>query len=231
MEGDMVVERGTRLDWYRGPTVVELLENAPSTQLDVDAPLRFPVQWVCRPSANGPRGYAGRIEAGRLAVSDEVTVLTSGLRSRVTRIALGEAQLPRAHAGQSVTVSLADERDISRGDMLVRADDAIAPRSLFSAALCWLDSAPLAPARTYLLRQGTRIVKARIGSIDGKLDIHALAWNTTHDSAIGLNDIARITLKTQQALVVDPYRERRATGSFILIDEASNNTVAAGVFD
>jgi len=231
LEGDMVVERGARLDWYRGPTLVELLENAPAAARAVVAPLRLPVQWVCRPSASGTRAYAGRIEAGRISVGDGIAVQPGGLRSRVTGIAVGEVPLPHAFAGQSVRVTLADERDISRGDMLVRSDDPIAPRASFSATLCWLDATALAPARTYLMRQATRSVKARIGAIDGKLDLHMLSWNAPDDGAIGLNDIARVRIRTQQPLIADAYRDLPATGSFILIDEASNGSVAAGVFN
>jgi len=235
LDGDMVVERGTRLAWYRGPTLVQLLEDAPAAMQVVDAPLRFPVQWVCRPAGSGARGYAGRIEAGRISVGDEIAVLPGGLRSRVSRIAVGDESLPNAVAGQSIMLSLADERDISRGDMLVRADDPVAPRASFSATLCWLDTTALAPTRSYLLRQATRTVKARIstmaGGTGGKLDLHSLAWNGEDDSATVLNDIVRVQLRTQQPLVAEAYSELRATGSFILIDEASSNTVAAGVID
>lgn len=235
LEGDMVVERGAHLDWYAGPTLVELLEDAPSAQLDAAAPLRLPVQWVCRPSQSGgrdhARGYAGRIEAGAVAVGDEIAVLPGGLRARVARIALGERALERAVAGQSVTVWLAGEIDISRGDLIVAAADASAtPQREFDATICWLNAAPLAPARSYLLRHTTREVRARVGSIDGRLDIHTLRWTAT-DAAVGLNDIARVKLKTQQPLAADRYRTRRATGSFILIDEATYETVAAGIFE
>ena len=231
LEGDMVVERGERLSWYRGPTFIELLEEAPATQLDTEAALRLPVQWVCRPSQSDMRGYAGRIEAGRIAVGDEVMVLPSGLRSRVTHINLGETQLDRAEAGQSIMVSLADERDISRGDMLVLASDTTAPRAQFQATLCWFDTTPLSPTRSYLLRQTTRTVKARVSAIEGKLDLHRLAWQPLQEGTVNLNDIVRIQVKTQQPLVADAYRSLRGTGSFILIDEANNNTVAAGVFE
>ena len=233
LEGDMVVERGARLHWYHGPTLVELLEGASASVRAVDAPLRFPVQWVCRPSGSGTRGYAGRIEAGRLSVGDDIVILPSGLRSRVTRIAVGEVPVAHAVAGQSVTLSLTDERDISRGDMLVRADAPIALRSSFGATLCWLDAAALAPARTYLLLQTTRTVKACISTRadGGKLDLHTLAWNADDASTVGLNDIVRVQVRTQHALVADAYRDLRATGGFILIDEATNNTVAAGVID
>jgi sulfate adenylyltransferase subunit 1 len=231
LDGDNVVERSALMNWYGGPTLVELLESAPSEQLDTQAPLRLPVQWVCRPARSDFRGYAGRIESGSLAVGDEVVVLPGGLRSRVTRIAIGEASAPEAFAGQSVMVSLADERDVSRGDTFVRADQSAPPlRQQLAATVCWLSATPLSAARSYVLHSGTRSVKARVTAVDARLDIHALAW-TPDGATVGLNDIARLQLRTQQPLVADAYRANRDTGSFILIDESTNDTVAAGLID
>jgi sulfate adenylyltransferase subunit 1 len=231
LAGDNVVEPSGRMPWYGGPTLVQMLEAAPAEQLDTEGPLRLPVQWVCRPPQSDFRGYAGRIESGTLAVGDEIVVLPGGERSRVTRIALGELELPSAFAGQSVLVSLADERDVSRGDLLVRADEPPpVPRREFAATLCWLSASPLAPARGYVLAHTTRSVKARVTSVDAKLDIHALAWRAD-GGPVALNDLVRVTLKTQQPLVADSYRANRTTGSFILIDEATNDTVAAGLID
>jgi len=231
LEGDNVVDRSGQLDWYTGPTLVELLEQAPSEQLNIESAARLPVQWVCRPAQSDFRGYAGRLEAGTLAVGDDVIVLPGGLRSRVTRIAIGEAELQLAVAGQSVMVSLADERDVSRGDTIVRADEgAPALRQQLGATLCWLSATPLSTARSYVLHHTTRGVKARVAAVDARLDIHSLAWGTD-GLAVGLNDIVRVQLKTQQPLVADSYRANRDTGSFILVDEATNDTVAAGLID
>ncbi|MEW5879946.1 MAG: GTP-binding protein [Pseudomonadota bacterium] len=231
LAGDNVVEPSERTPWYGGPTLVQLLEATPAGQLDTEAPLRLPVQWVCRPSGSEFRGYAGRIESGSLAVGDAVVVLPSGQRSRVARIALGETELQSAVAGQSVMVSLADERDVSRGDMLVRADEPQpAPRCQFTATVCWLTATPLAPARSYVLAHTTRSVKARVTGVDARLDIHTLAWRADGD-AVALNDIVRVRFRTQQPLAADSYRANRNTGSFILIDEATNDTVAAGLID
>jgi sulfate adenylyltransferase subunit 1 len=231
LEGDNVVDRGTKLAWYTGPTLVELLESAPSEQLNTESAARLPVQWVCRPAQSDFRGYAGRLEAGTLSVGDEVIVLPGGLRSRITRIAIGETELPLAVAGQSVMISLADERDISRGDTIVRADQpAPVQRQQVGATLCWLSATPLSTARSYVLQHTTRSVKARLTTVDARLDIHSLAW-TPDGNAVTLNDIVRVQLKTQQPLVADSYRSNRDTGSFILIDEATNDTVAAGLID
>ncbi len=242
LDGDMIVERGARLPWYEGPTLVELLEDAPAAQVDPLAPLRLPVQWVCRRSQSnwgaaetgaeidhGFRGYAGRIEAGSIAIGDEIVVLPSGHRSRVARVAVGDTTVAGAHAGQSVLLSLTDALDVSRGDMLVRAaQPAPAPQREFAATICWLSAQPLSAARTYTLRHTTRATKARVAAVAARLDVSAATWNSA-DGAIGLNDIARITVRTQQPLAFDRYADNRATGAFILIDEATHDTVAAGL--
>jgi sulfate adenylyltransferase subunit 1 len=231
LEGDNVVDRSERMRWYEDQTFVELLEAAPSEQLNTGSPARLPVQWVCRPAQSDFRGYAGRLEAGTLSVGDDVLVLPGGLRSRITRIALGETELQRAVAGQSVMVSLADERDISRGDTIVRADEpAPEQRQQLAATLCWLSTTPLSTARSYVLQHTTRSVKARLTAVAARLDIHSLAW-APDGNAVALNDIVQVQLKTQQPLVADCYRANRDTGSFILIDEATNDTVAAGLID
>lgn len=243
LDGDMVVERtavdldadaqgAQRLGWYAGPTLLELLERAPSAQLDAQAPARFPVQWVCRPSQSDFRGYAGRVESGTIAFGDAVVVLPGGRSSRVTRIGLGEQALARAHAGQSVMLSLEDEIDVSRGDLIALAGkDEPAAVNAFSAVVCWLSAQPLSAARSYVLRHTTREVKAKVTSIEARLDIHTLGFDAAGaaDGPIALNDIARIALKTQQPVLADRYAGNRATGSFVLIDEATNDTVAAGL--
>jgi sulfate adenylyltransferase subunit 1 len=233
IDGDMVASRGERLPWYHGPTLLQLLEAAPAASLEASAPLRLPVQWVCRPAqADGGdfRGYAGRIESGTLAPGDRITVLPGGRSSRVARITLGESELPRAVAGQSVLLTLADDIDISRGDLLVRADETPPqPRREHTVVVCWLAAAALAPAREYLLQHATRVVKARVRGVGARLDIHRLVWEAGDE--VGANDIARLRLATQLPLAADAYRALRAGGSFILIDPATNDTVAAGFFD
>ena len=242
LRGDMVVDRGDGLGWYHGPTLMELLERAPAGADAAAGPLRLPVQWVCRPSQGSPasegRGYAGRLESGRLAVGDEVLVLPSGQRSRVTGLRLGERDLQQAVAGQSVMVALADERDISRGDLIVRVDEAsgaahaLEPQRSLQATVCWLSQTPLSPARPYLLRHLTSETQARVDSVAARLDIHALEWDTqtgAQAAHVALNDIVRLSLQLQQPVCADRYAEQRASGSFILVDPATNATVAAGV--
>jgi sulfate adenylyltransferase subunit 1 len=229
LEGANVVERDTRLDWYPGPTLIELLERAPAHEADARAPLRLPVQWVCRPSQSDFRGYAGRIESGTLAVGDAIVVLPFGRTSRVAAIRIGERELDRAVAGESVMVVLADEIDISRGDLIAHAGDgAPEPRAAFEATVCWLGPRALEPRREYLLRQGTRETRVRIRSIDAHLDIETLAWGASTDP-VEPNGIVRLAISTQHPIVADSYEVLRATGSFILVDAATYDTVAAGM--
>jgi sulfate adenylyltransferase subunit 1 len=230
LTGDMVVERGANLGWHAGPTLIELLESLEAGEAAVDHDLRLPVQWVCRPADGHPRGYAGRIEAGRLAVGDEVALWPSGQRSRVTRIGLGAQDLQEARAGQSVMVSLADERDVSRGELIIPASQTVPGQDHLSATVCALSARPLAPGQTLQLLHLTREVKARVEALEAVLDVQALAWRAAQ-GPLSLNEIARIRLRTQQPLAADPYGALRATGSFILVDPVSRETVAAGCIE
>lgn len=231
LNGDMVVERGSALDWYTGPTLMELLETV-SIEHDVNtSDFRFPVQWVCRPQTDEYhdfRGFAGRIEAGEVAVGDEVTVLPSGRSSKVKEIVTLDGNLQTAFAPQSVQLTLEDEIDISRGDMLVKSSSH--PPKVekeFEAMLCWLSESPLDKNRKYLVKHTTRTAKCLFSRIFYRVDVNTLE---PHDAdKLNMNDIARVALKVQQALVFDSYEIDRATGSFIVIDEATNNTVAAGM--
>ena len=238
LNGDMVVERGRLLDWYAGPTLLEVLESAPAAHAGRDEGFRFPVQYVCRPQASGDprlhdfRGFMGRVESGAIAVGDAVVVLPSAQRSRVRDIQLGGRSLPLAHAEQSVTLLLDDEIDISRGDMILRAAEfeaqspALAVRQI-DAMLCWLSETPLDPRRKYLIRQTTRETRAALAGIDYRVDVNSMAQAGAE--CLAMNDIARVTFKLAQPLIVERYAVNRATGAFIVIDETSNNTVGAGM--
>ena len=233
LKGDMLVERGDSLDWYSGPTLLDILENAPTAHSERDERFRFPVQYVCRPQKSGDpklhdyRGFMGRVESGEIAVGDEVMVLPSETRTRVKAIELHGRSLPRAIAEQSVTLLLEDEVDISRGDMIVRAQESALVTRRIEAMLCWLGDAPLDTRRKYLIRQTTRETKAAIESIDYRLDINSLQHLPAE--SLGMNDIARVAFKLAQPLCVDAYAENRSTGAFIVIDESNNNTVGAGM--
>jgi len=228
--GDMVVERGDNLDWYKGTTLIDLLENI-SISHDVNREdFRFPVQWVCRPQTkelHDFRGYMGRIESGSVRVGDAVTVLPSGLNSRIKEIVLYEGNIDEADAPQSVTLTIEDHLDISRGDVMVKTGDIPQVTKAFDAMICWLSEQPLDPARKYLIKHTTRVVKAVVGRIDYRVDVNTMEHEST--DILKMNDIAHVGIKVQQPLVCDDYLRNRATGCFIVIDETSNNTVAAGM--
>ncbi|AKR43009.1 sulfate adenylyltransferase subunit CysN [Methylophilus sp. TWE2] len=233
LNGDMLVDRLDNMDWYQGETLLELLEAAPAAHSDQAEQFRFPVQFVCRPhdSANPElhdfRGFMGRVESGSIAVGDAVTVLPNGYQSKVKAIQLGNEQLQSAQTEQSITLLLEDEIDTSRGDMIVKTSEAPEAVKQIEAHVCWLSETPLSPARTYIVRHTTRESKAKIGSIQYKVDVNTLEQQATTD--LKMNDIARVSFKLAQPLMVDSYDKNRATGAFIVIDESTNNTVGAGM--
>ncbi len=233
LNGDMLVDRLESMPWYTGETLLEMLEKAPAAHTEQSEEFRFPVQFVCRPHASADaalhdfRGFMGRIESGDIAVGDAVTVLPNGYKSKVKAIQIGEAQLQSAQTEQSVTLLLEDEIDTSRGDMIVKTNEAPAPVKQIEAFVCWLSETPLSPARTYIVRHTTRESKAKVGAISYKVDVNTLEQQTTTN--LKMNDIARLTFKLAQPLMVDSYKSNRATGAFIVIDESTNNTVGAGM--
>ena len=231
LNGDMIVERGDHMPWYDGPTLMELLDNI---EIDHDvnlADFRFPVQWVCRPGSaeyHDFRGYMGRIEAGTVKAGDVVTVLPSGRSSKVKQILTFDGPLTQAFAPQSVTLLLEDDIDVSRGDMIVQDLDSVHVASEFSADICWLSDQPLDTRRKYLVKHATKTVKVWLSRIEHRVDVNTSQLIGGLKS-LQMNDLARVGIKGPQPLVVDSYARNRATGSFILIDEATNNTVAAGM--
>lgn len=233
LNGDMVVDRGEALSWYKGPTLLEILEAAPGAHSEQAEAFRFPVQFVCRPqdSANPElhdyRGFMGRVESGELAVGEAVTVLPSGRETRVKDIQIGGQSIPAAVSEQSVTLLLEDEIDISRGDMIVRSAAQPQVVKQIDTTVCWLAETPLDRARTYLIRHTTREVKAKVASIDYRVDVNTLEQQAT--DKLQMNDIARVSFKLAQPLFIDPYSQNRATGTFIVIDESTNNTIGAGM--
>jgi len=227
LRGDMVVERGGNLDWYPGPALLEALEAIDAGSADRSSPFRFPVQYVAR---GGARRYLGRVAAGNLQTGAEVVVLPSGRRSRVKGIFVLEAELGAAAAGDSVALQLEDELDVSRGDMIVEANRVPRCAKAFEAKLCWLSGEPLAPQGRYLLRHTTRTVKARFASINYRIDVQTLEKQPLQGE-VRMNDIVHAALVVQQPVFADAYALDRATGAFILIDEATNQTVAAGMIE
>ncbi len=230
LNGDMVVERGKKLSWYKNLTLIDLLE---SVSVDQDTNLldfRFPIQLVCRPQTEEMhdfRGYMGRIESGSICVGDEVTVLPSGLSSHIKEIVTYDGFLNCANAPQSVTLTIKDHLDISRGDMLVRTGKIPRINKEFEATLCWLSEQALDLKRKYLVKHTTKIVKAVVSQPSYRIDVNTL--NHEPADTLRMNDIGRVTFRVQQPLICDDYQSNNATGSFIVIDELSNNTVAAGM--
>ncbi|MBI3130114.1 MAG: 50S ribosome-binding GTPase [Acidobacteria bacterium] len=226
LEGDLIVDRGERLDWYEGPTLLEFLEAVELEDPRQGRPFRFPVQGVLRPHQDF-RGYTGRIASGRIEAGEEVVVLPSGRRTRVKALWLGTLPLSEAFAGQSVTVELEDDLDISRGDLIAGPSQAPVPTQRLEAELFWLSETPWNPARKYLFRHTSRETRAHLQGTAQRLDLDTL---TRHAApSLALNDIATLAVQLQHPVVVEAYATDRATGAFILVDEATQATVAAGL--
>jgi sulfate adenylyltransferase subunit 1 len=229
----MVVERGDSLPWWSGPTLLEALEAVDASRSLLELPARFPVQLVSRPDTSNlgaSRGYLGRLESGVLTRGQRVSVLPSRQTTTIRAIISLEGPTTEAAAGDSVTLLLADDLDISRGDMIVGGFDPPALKQAISTRLCWLSAEPFEPQRHYLLRHTTRSVKARMRNIDARVNIHTLERDP-FSGQLGMNDIVHAHFALQQPIACDSYAANRATGAFILIDEVTDQTVAAGLID
>jgi sulfate adenylyltransferase subunit 1 len=241
--GDNVVERSAQTPWYEGPTLLGHLESVPVTPPEAGAPLRMPVQYVIRPRAGAEaraaddarwgelhdyRGYAGQVASGTVRPGDEVVVLPGGARTTVAAVHTADGPLEAAAAGRSITVLLADDIDISRGEVIASA--AAPPRvtNELDATLCWLSDKPLRQGARLLLKHGTRTTQVIVGALGERLDTDAVAYVDAPEQ-LAINDIARVALRTADALPVDDYADIRATGSFLLIDPPTGNTLAAGL--
>jgi sulfate adenylyltransferase subunit 1 len=226
LHGDNVVDRGTRMPWYEGPTLLEYLETVPTGRDVAGAPFRLPIQRVIRPDQHY-RGFAGQIAAGSVWPGDRVIALPSGRTSRVKSITTFDGDLDRAVAPMSVALTLEDELDISRGEMLAAAHQAPAATANFRAALVWMDAEPLDLGKSYLLKHTSQTVKASIRTIQHRVNMQTLE----HEQAatLELNSIGVVEVETTRPLFLDTYAAQRTTGSFILIDPVSHATVAAGM--
>lgn len=231
LRGDNIVHASERMPWYQGEPLLDTLESLPTDDSDTSGELRFPVQLVARQDgsqADDFRGYMGRVEAGTLKVGQALKVLPSGRAATVASILGPSGELASAHAGQCVTVQLAEDIDVSRGDLFVAADAAVQPAKRLSADVCWFDEDALSPQRKYILKQTTTSVFARVASVDSVLDVTTLSHGT-HKRTLEMNDIGAVQLNLQHPIVCDAYDIVPATGAFVLIDEATHNTVAAGM--
>jgi len=226
LRGDNVVDKSERMPWYDGPTLLHHLENVNVGASLNNVDFRFPVQYVIRPHQNF-RGYAGRVASGRIAQGEEVVILPSGLSSKVKSIVTTEGELATANVGDSIVLTLEDEIDISRGDMIVRARNLPQKSNRVDATICWMSEEPLRPRGTYLVQHTTRLVNGIVSELDYKIDVDTMHRETAE--TLTLNEIGRIQLTTTQPLFYDRYQINRETGGFILIDPATNNTVAAGM--
>jgi sulfate adenylyltransferase subunit 1 len=226
LEGDNVVDRSLRTPWYSGPTMLEHLETVPLRVDEEAASLRFPVQTVIRPDATF-RGFAGRIASGLLRPGDPVLALPSGQRTRIKEIVTFAGNLPEAFAPMSVTLQLRDEIDLSRGDMLVSPENPPRVVRNFDAMVVWLHAQPLEPGCAYFVKHTSRQTKIRATRIHHRVNVNTLEHEPT--SQLQMNEIASVAFESHIPLFLDPYSGNRTTGSFILIDPATNATVGAGM--
>jgi len=227
LRGDNVVERSEEMPWYRGPTLMEYLETVEVDQERMqDAPFRLPVQWVNRPSSDF-RGFTGTIAGGSVEPGNRVVVLPRGQETTVDRIVAFDGDLERAVAGQAVTLTLADEVDVSRGDIIAPVDSPAQVGDQFEATVVWMAEEPLLRGRTYLMRVGTKTVAATVAPLKYKLDVDTLDRIAANE--LELNAIGVVNLELSEPIAFDPYAENRDTGGFILIDRVTNHTVGAGL--
>jgi bifunctional enzyme CysN/CysC len=226
--GDNVADASTAMDWYDGPTLLSHLETISIEDALADKPFRFPVQLVSRPHLDF-RGFAGQVASGSIAVGDAVTVAKSAQQTRIKEIITQDGSLPRAAEGQAVTLILADEADISRGDLLTPPDARPYVADQLQAHIVWFDAAPMIPGRGYILRTETDSVAATVTSLKHRIDINTFA----HEAAksLDMNEVGVCNISTQAPIAFDAYSENRTTGSFILIDRFTNATLGAGMID
>jgi sulfate adenylyltransferase subunit 1 len=231
LKGDNIVQPSADMHWYEGESLLHFLEQVDTDAQEQNQQARMPVQWVIRPQTaelHDYRGYAGRVLSGTFKVDDRITVLPSGSSSTISKIEFFENELNQATAGQSVTIHLRDNIDISRGDTLVNASALPIESKMIEADLCWMDTRALDPSLTYLLQHNSKITRCKIDEVLYKVDINTLEKHAADE--FKLNDIGRVILKTADALAFDLYGDNRANGSAILIDSRTNLTVGALMF-
>jgi len=226
--GDNVISRSANMPWYTGPVLLEHLETVNVESDLVEKPFRLPVQWVNRPNLDF-RGFSGTIASGRVAPGDSVVVAGSGRTTKVSRIVTMDGDLKEAIAGQAVTLTLADEVDISRGDIIAPASQRPEVSDQFAAHVLWMAEEELLPGRQYLLKIGTRTVPASVTELKHKIDVNTLDHSAA--KTLALNEVGYGNLSLAQPIAFDSYVDNRDTGGFILIDRFNNNTVGAGMID
>jgi bifunctional enzyme CysN/CysC len=228
LAGINITSRSDETDWYDGPALMEYLENVPVGDKRRNASFRMPVQWVNRPNLDF-RGFSGQIASGTVKPGDRVKSMPSGKQSTIARIVTADGDLPEAVAGQSVTLTLADEIDASRGDAIVTADDPTEVSDQFQVRILWMNESPLLPGRRYLLKVGAKTVTATVNAPKYGIDVNTLS--DVPAKTLELNQIGVTTISLDQAITFDPYDANRNLGGFILIDRMSNDTVGLGLID
>jgi len=228
LKGDNVLTPSPRMHWYRGPTLLGHLETVDVSREEKEEPFRFPVQWVNRPHLDF-RGYAGTIASGKVKPGDEVIIQPSGKRVHVARIVTADCDLDIALRGDAVTLTFAEEVDASRGDIITGSEEAPQIADQIAAHIVWFDEEPMLPGRTYAIKCGCQTSTATISSLKYKLNVDT--FEHVAGKTLELNEVGSCNLSTGKALVFDPYVENAETGSFILIDRFTNNTVAAGIIE
>jgi sulfate adenylyltransferase large subunit len=233
LQGDNVVDRSKNMPWYHGPTLMHHLEHVHVASDRDLVDVRFPVQYVIRPMSDKHhdyRGYAGQVAGGVLKAGDEVVVLPSGMTSIIEAIDVFDEQVEQAFPPMSVTVRLADDVDVSRGDMIARVNNAPTASQDIDAMICWMTNEPLRPRQKLALKHTTRMGRALVKDVQYRLDVNTL-HRDSETKELALNEIGRVQLRTTMPLLCDPYSKNRTTGSFILIDEATGVTVGAGMIN
>lgn len=232
-QGDNVVHPSKKMRWYNGKTLLEYLEALPVHKKDESLPTRFPVQFVIRPHSEEHhdfRAYAGNLISGKLSEGEEVIVLPSLKRTTVKKIYRSQTTVDHARAGESISLELEEDVDVSRGNMIVRADSAYQQTNSVAATVNWMDEQPLTPGKNYLLQHGVNVVKAKIVALKSRLDIETME-EVESVLQFKLNDIGRAVIKTAKPIFADLYKDNPRNGSFILVDEFTNNTVAVGFIE
>lgn len=231
--GDNVVHPSEKMRWYPGPTLLEYLEELPVHKKDYTLPARFAVQFVIRPHSDQLhdfRGYAGKLVSGHLKKEEEVVVLPSMRTSKISKIYHSNKEVELGRSGESITVELEDDVDVSRGNMIVPVNSPVTQVKELVATISWMDEQPLTNSKTFLLQHGVNVVKAKINSLQSKIDMHTME-ELNEVSQFKLNDIGRVSIKIAKPVFADLYKENARNGAFILIDEFNNNTVAVGFIE
>lgn len=228
LKGDNIVNKSSNMPWYQGGALLDFLETVNTSRADAKEQARLPIQWVVRPQTDDYhdyRGYAGRIASGTFAVGDRVVVLPSGRESTVKALEVAGTESDSAGKGASVTIHLADDVDVSRGDVIAKVEGQPELSRIFEADVCWMDRKPLDPNQVYLLQHHSNVVKVKASEILSKVNINTLEEH--EEAGFGLNDIGRIQFRAADELPLDRYQDNKANGGAILIDSRNNLTVAA----